>query len=98
MKPGKVIGNVTLSLGARQFKGARWLVISPQGQEEMSGKNKTGVSKAPTPIVYDDLGAGIGEDILYVEGTEATQPFNEPIPLDAINVAILDTINFKAKN
>ena len=46
-------------------------------------------------MVYDNLGAGVGEDILYVEGSEATQPFDYPIPLDAINVAILDQIYFK---
>ena len=97
MKPGKVIGSVTFSIAARQFKGGRWLVVSPQGQEELTGKNESGISQASSPIVYDNLGAGVGERILYVEGTEATQPFDEPIPLDAINVAILDRINFTPK-
>jgi microcompartment protein CcmK/EutM len=41
-------------------------------------------------VVYDKLGAGLGDEILYVEGAEATQPFKDPIPLDAISVAILD--------
>ncbi len=95
MKPGRVIGSVTLSLGAAAFKGARWLVLSPQGSDELTGKNPSGVSHGWTPVVYDDLGAGVGEDILYVEGSEATQPFDYPIPLDAINVAILDHIYFK---
>ncbi len=98
MKPGKVIGNITLSLGAPQFKGARWLVVSPQGPEELTGQNSSGISQASTPIVYDNLGAGLEEDILYVEGTEATQPFEHRIPLDAINVAILDNITFRPKN
>jgi len=94
MKPGKVIGTVTLSIAAHQFKGGRWLVVSPQGQEELTGANKTGISQASTPIVYDNYGAGVDDDILYVEGAEATQPFKERIPLDAINVAILDRIQF----
>ena len=32
---------------------------------------------------------------LYVEGAEATQPFNDPIPLDAISVAILDNFFYE---
>ena len=98
MRPARVIGTVTLSLAAPAFKGARWLVLSPQGPDELSGKNTSGVSKDWTPVVYDNLGAGVGEDILYVEGSEATQPFDHPIPLDAINVAIVDHIIFKPHN
>ena len=98
MKPGKVIGNVTLSEAASAFKGARWLVLSPQGPDELTGRNASGVSRGWTPVVYDNLGAGLGENILYVEGSEATQPFDSLIPLDAINVAILDQIHFKPQN
>lgn len=89
MKPGRVIGTVTLSQGAPQFRGARWLVVSPMGKEELTGKN-AGLSQQSTPVVYDKMGAGLGDEILYVEGAEATQPFEDPIPLDAINVAIID--------
>ncbi len=95
MKPGKVIGHVTLSQGAPQFRGARWLVVSPQGAAELTGSNGSGISRYSTPVVYDNLGAGVGDDILYVEGAEATQPFDEAIPLDAINVALLDRITFE---
>jgi microcompartment protein CcmK/EutM len=95
MKPGRVIGKVTMSHAAPQFAGARWLVIGPMGPDELSGKNPDGVCDGWTPVVYDNLGAGLGDPILYVEGAEATQPFDYPIPLDAINVALLDTYMFK---
>ena len=94
MKPGRVIGKVTMSHAAPQFAGARWLVVGPLGPEQLSGKDPHGVAAGWTPVVYDNLGAGLGDDILYVEGTEATQPFDYPIPLDAINVALLDTFKF----
>lgn len=90
MKPGRVIGTVTLSQGDPQFRGARWLLVSPMGPDQLSGKDPHGMSQESTPVVYDNLGAGVGDDILYVEGAEATQPFEHPIPLDAINVALLD--------
>ena len=93
MKPGRVIGTVTLSQAAPQFRGARWLLVSPMTQDELTRKN-AGLSQASTPVVYDKMGAGIGDEILYVEGAEATQPFPEPIPLDAINVAILDNYEY----
>ncbi len=89
MKPGRVIGTVTLSHAAPQFRGARWLVVSPMGPAELTGKNP-GLSQQSTPVVYDKMGAGTGEAILYVEGAEATQPFDHPMPIDAISVAIMD--------
>ena len=92
MKIGTVIGTVTFGDLAPQFKGGRWLMVSPMGTEELTGRRAYG--QASTPVVYDKLGAGVGDQILYVEGAEATQPFPYPIPLDAITVALLDTFQF----
>ena len=36
MKIGKVIGKVTLSQCIPLFKGARWLIVNPLNQEQMS--------------------------------------------------------------
>lgn len=77
---------------APQFRGARWLLVCPMGADELTDKNEYG--SASSPVVYDNLGAGVGDVILYVEGAEATQPFDEPPPLDAISVALLDTYHF----
>ena len=93
MKPGQVIGTVTLHTAAPQFRGARWKVVAPMEAPQLAGKTERPGS-GWTPVVYDDLGAGVGDPILYVEGAEATQPFEHPIPLDAINVALLDTTSF----
>lgn len=92
MKPGRVIGTVTMSDAAPQFRGARWLLVCPMGANELTDKSQYG--SASSPVVYDRLGAGVGDPILYVEGAEATQPFDEPTPLDAITVALLDTYEF----
>tara|TARA_B110000285_G_scaffold117825_1_gene133514 strand:- start:2277 stop:2582 length:306 start_codon:yes stop_codon:yes gene_type:complete len=94
MKPGKVIGTVTLGVRDPSFSGGRWVVISPMGEEELTGKNRSDVSSAWSLVAYDDLGAGVGDEVLYVEGAEAMQPFDRPIPLDAITVALLDTYKF----
>ncbi|KRP37260.1 MAG: hypothetical protein ABS34_03565 [Opitutaceae bacterium BACL24 MAG-120322-bin51] len=94
MKPGKVIGTVTLGVRDPSFSGGRWVVISPMGEDELTGKNDSDVSSAWSLVAYDDLGAGVGDAVLYVEGAEAMQPFDRPIPLDAITVALLDTYKF----
>lgn len=70
-------------------------MISPMGSAELQGKNPTGVSEASSLVAYDNLGAGVGDEVLYVEGAEAMQPFDRPIPLDAITVALLDTYRYE---
>lgn len=92
MQVGNVIGTVTFNMLAPAFKGGQWLIVSPMGTEELTGRRD--YSQASTPVVYDRLGAGVGDRILYVEGGEATLPFPHPIPLDAINVALLDSFQF----
>lgn len=94
MKPGKVIGTVTLGVRDPAFRGGRWVVISPMTADELTGKNDTEVSNAFSFVAYDDLGAGVGDAVLYVEGAEAMQPFDRPIPLDAITVALIDSYKF----
>lgn len=94
MKIGRVIGNLTLSHADSGFRGGRFIVISPSGADELTGKNKSGLSSAFSLIAYDNLGAGVGDDILYVEGAEAMQPFDYRTPLDAVCVALLDQFQY----
>ena len=100
MKIGTVIGRVTLSVVVPELQGARWLVVSPFTREhfERSGGPAPGLSPEPSPVVYDDLGGGVGQTIGYVEGREAAQPFDEPTPVDAINVALVDQISYQPSN
>ena len=44
-------------------------------------------------IVFDQLGAHVGQLIAVSEGREASAPFYpENVPIDAYNAAILDTV------
>jgi microcompartment protein CcmK/EutM len=94
MKPGKVIGTVTLGVRDTAFRGGRWVVISPMEADQLTGEASSDVSTAWSIVAYDNLGAGVGDAVLYVEGAEAMQPFDRPIPLDAITVALLDSYQF----
>lgn len=86
MRLGHVIGRVTLSRQEASYCGGRFLLVRP-----WAGGSPT-QNSSPTLVVYDNLGAGVGHLIGYVEGSEAAVPFAEPTPVDAYNAAIADEI------
>ena len=96
MRLGTVIGRVTLSAVVPQLAGARWLIVSPFTREhfQRGAEAPAGLSKDPSLVVYDNLGGGIGQTIGFVEGREAACPFSAPTPIDAINSALIDEINY----
>lgn len=94
MKLGAVIGRVTLSKTVPALLGGRWLVVSPFTRAHCQRGTQTppGLSGDPSLVVYDNLGGGLGQTIGYVEGREASAPFDQPTPVDAINAALVDEI------
>jgi microcompartment protein CcmK/EutM len=100
MKLGSVIGRVTLSVSVKGLDGGRWLIVSPFTREHFQrGKvSLPGMSKDPSLVVYDNIGGGLGNTIGYIEGREAAQPFEPPIPVDAINAALVDEIYYSPFN
>lgn len=99
MRIGTVIGRVTLNKTTPQLKGARWLLVSPCGREEMRQREHSTprMSGEPSLVVFDDLGGGLGDQIGFIEGREASSPFDEPTPIDAINAALIDKIFYSPK-
>jgi microcompartment protein CcmK/EutM len=97
MKLGTVIGRVTLSQVVPSLVGARWLVVSPYGREQYAEgcDGPPVVSRETNLVVYDSLGAGVGQTIGYVEGREAAQPFAKAPPIDAVNAALVDKIFYQ---
>ena len=92
MRLGHVIGRVTLSKQDPAFKGARFLLVQPFAKEQFRGAPMTPLAKGLSLVVYDNLGAGLGNVIGFTEGAEATAPFDSPTPVDAFNAAIVDEI------
>src|SRR6266540_3206329 len=97
MRLGQVVGRVTLSVAVPGLDGARWLLVSPYTREHMQqgAEPPRGLSREPTLVVYDDLGAGVGDTIGFVEGREAAMPFPQRTPIDAIDVAIVDDVTHR---
>lgn len=84
MKTGKVIGNVWATRKEERLAGLKLLIIQPFNPIE--GK------AAGIPLVaIDNIGAGVGERVLYVNGSSArTAAGGTDIPVDAAVVAIID--------
>jgi len=97
MRIGHVIGKVTLSIQQSSFKGGRWLLVNPLDAIQYNDACQTapGLTSQPTLVVYDNLGAGEGDIIGFVEGAEATAPFDFPIPIDGLNIAIFDSLSYQ---
>lgn len=99
MRVGQVIGRVTLSQQDPAYKGGRFLLTQPLSRPQLAGKEEMlPLSVANSLVVYDNLGAGVGDVISFSEGAEATAPFESPIPIDAFNCALIDRIHFQSKD
>ena len=95
MKLGHIIGKVILSQQEPAYKGGRFLLVQPLSREQMAGAPMFPLPTGNSLVVYDNLGAGEGDVVGYVEGAEATAPFPQPTPVDAFIAAIIDTILYQ---
>lgn len=91
MRMGTVIGRVTLSVRTKKFQGERLLLTLPWTKETFQGTS----SFAPAIVVYDELGANVGQHIAISEGREAACPFPKPTPVDAYCAALVDEHYYK---
>ena len=91
MRLGHVIGRVTLSQQDPAYKGGRFLLVQPFTKAQFAGAPMTPLAKGNSLVVYDNLGADLGNIIGFTESAEASAPFAQPTPVDAFNAAIIDT-------
>ncbi len=92
MRLGHVIGKVTLSQSDPAYKGGKFLIMQPIGKAQFAGAPMLPLAKGISLVVYDTLGAGEGHLVGFIEGSEATAPFDNPTPIDAFNTAIVDRV------
>ncbi len=91
MRMGTVIGRVTLSVRSPKYVGERLMLTLPWKTDTFGGAQK----HDPAIVVYDELGAGVGQQIAISEGREAACPFEKPTPVDAYCAALVDDIFYK---
>ena len=83
MQLAKVIGDVVMTRKDESLVGIKLLVVQPLTPDRLP---------AGRPLVaVDAVGAGVGEEVFFVRGKEASFPFHpvEP-PVDAGIVGIVD--------
>ena len=97
MRLGKVVGRVVLHTSVPALAGGRFLLVNPFSRDHMQqgAAPPPGLSREPTLVVFDDLGAGLGDTVGFVEGREAAQPFQQRTPIDAYDAAIVDDVTYR---
>ena len=98
MRIGHVIGKITMHTQEEALRGARWLMVNPVDTDQLNTclKKQPDLTSQSSLVVYDNIGAGEGDIIGFVEGAEATAPFENPTPIDAISLAMFDTLKYIA--
>jgi len=91
MRIAEVIGRVTLSVRHPRYSGERLLLALPRKTNHDDGTHATSFAI----VVYDQLGAAVGQTIAISEGREAACPFPTPVPVDAYCAALLDSVERK---
>jgi len=98
MRIAKVIGIATLNRCINETRPGRYLIAEAFDRTSLVGRSQHVRRAAPMPeslVVFDDLGAGVGQIIAVSEGREAAMPFHpDRVCIDAYNAAILDHIEF----
>lgn len=98
MRIGTVIGQVVLNQKLPSLAAGQLLLVEALDAAGLAGLGTTAFRDKPMPqslVVFDRLGAGIGQTIAVSEGREATAPFYpQSVPIDAYCAAILDTIEW----
>ncbi|TVR49737.1 MAG: hypothetical protein EA425_11425 [Puniceicoccaceae bacterium] len=91
MRMATVIGRVTLSVRHPAYRGERLLLALPWNAATFAGESR----HDPAIVVYDEQGAGVGQEVAVSEGREAACPFPSPTPVDAYCAAQVDSFFFR---
>src|SRR5579872_3346646 len=84
----KVIGNVVATEKNPKFRGMKLLLIQPY-----INKEGTLVSSGSSVVAVDSIGAGIGECVLFTQGSSARlTPATKDAPVDAVIIGIVDSV------
>jgi ethanolamine utilization protein EutN len=94
MRIVKIIGTVTLNRSHETMRGATLKMAVPLTLENL--QNPGSKIREEFEVVWDDLGAGIGDLIALADGPEACRPFRpNKKPVSAYCAAILDIVTIK---
>ncbi|MDA3872596.1 MAG: EutN/CcmL family microcompartment protein [Kiritimatiellae bacterium] len=94
MKIGHVIGRVTFGHKLDSYKGGRFFLVLPATREQLLRDSLEPLPKGNSVVMFDNLGADIGDRVAFSEGGEACMAFCDETPVDAYNCMILEKIHY----
>jgi microcompartment protein CcmK/EutM len=96
MRFGKVVGQVTLNRCHDALVGGRFLIVEVQDRFSLAGQAR---KTTESLVMYDLLGANVGELVAFSESREACMPFypEKRVPIDAYCAALLDRVVIEEK-
>lgn len=84
----KVIGNVVATHKSEKFHGMKLLLLQPY-----VNKDKKLQPSGSSVVAVDGLGAGVGECVLFTQGSSARLTgMTKDAPVDAVVVGIVDSV------
>ena len=87
----KVIGNVVATQKSPELEGMKLLLIQPYVNRE-----KILVPSGGSIVAVDSVGAGVGECVLFTQGSSARLAYNTKMaPADAVIVGIVDSVEIE---
>ena len=92
----KVEGNVVATKKDPSMSGRKLLLLRPQLVDEKDPtKFRPGVN---TIVAVDSVGAGVGEMVLFCQGSSARlAPNLKDVPVDAVIIGIVDVVDVLGK-
>ena len=92
----KVTGSVIATQKVKSMTGHKLLTVEPLRVEPQQRDRLVGTGR--TFVVVDTIGSGTGEMVLIVQGSSARlTPETEKLPVDAVIIGIVDTVNVEGK-
>lgn len=89
----KVIGNVVATQKNDKLQGMKLLLIQPYINKEQEL-----VQSGSSVVAVDSVGAGLGECILFTQGSSARlTPTTKDAPVDCVIVGIVDMIEVRGE-
>ena len=85
MKIARVIGNIWATLKDERLTGLRFVVVQPVNEKDEK--------ESEMIVAVDPLGAGVGQNVLLVQGSTAVRALrNSELPVDAAVIAVVEKL------
>ncbi len=91
----KVIGNVVATQKDDKLRGSRLLVLRPL---QIDGESGNLIEGKNTVVAVDSSGAGVGQVVLFCQGSSARQAYGmKELPIDAAVIGLVDKVEAFSK-